>query len=66
MNIGTGKDLEEYSLDGMQIPYHLIDIRDPGYKYNIWEYQADFIEAYKSIVERERVPILCGGSGFVY
>ena len=63
MNIGTGKDLDEYRLDDTEIPYHLIDIRAPGYKYNIWEYQADFIEAYNAIHARANVPILCGGSG---
>ena len=63
MDIGTGKDLTEYNVDGTSIPYHLIDIRDPGYKYNIWEYQTDFIDAYQAIVEKEKVPILVGGSG---
>jgi len=63
MDIGTGKDIEEYSLSGNKIPYHLIDIREPGYKYNIWEYQSDFISAYQQIVNNQHIPILCGGSG---
>lgn len=59
MDIGTGKDLEEYG----GVPYHLIDIADAGTRYNIYQYQRDFEQAYRSIVERGRVPILCGGSG---
>ena len=59
MDIGTGKDLSEYE----EIPYHLMDIVDAGTKYNIFEYQRDFEKAYKDIVERGGVPILCGGSG---
>ena len=59
MDIGTGKDLSEYG----DIPYHLIDIVDAGTQYNIFQYQHDFERAYRDIVERGRVPILCGGSG---
>ena len=59
MDIGTGKDLSEYE----EIPYHLMDIVDAGEKYNIFEYQRDFEKAYKDIVERGGIPILCGGSG---
>ena len=59
MDIGTGKDLSEYE----EIPYHLMDIVDAGTKYNIFEYQRDFEKAYKDIVDRGRIPILCGGSG---
>ena len=59
MDIGTGKDLGEYE----EIPYHLMDIVDAGTKYNIFEYQRDFEKAYKDIVERGGIPILCGGSG---
>ena len=59
MDIGTGKDLSEYE----EIPYHLMDIVDAGAKYNIFEYQRDFEKAYKDIVERGCIPILCGGSG---
>ena len=63
MDIGTGKDLSDYVVDGTPIPYHLIDIRDAGYKYNIFEYQHDFQEAYNDIKRRDKLPILCGGSG---
>jgi tRNA dimethylallyltransferase len=59
MDIGTGKDLGEYG----EIPYHLMDIVDAGTKYNIFEYQRDFEKAYKDIVDRGGIPILCGGSG---
>lgn len=59
MDIGTGKDLNEYE----DIPYHLMDIVDAGSKYNIFEYQRDFEKAYKDIVDRGGIPILCGGSG---
>jgi tRNA dimethylallyltransferase len=63
MNIGTGKDYEDYFVGGVQIPCHLIDIVDPGYEYNIFEYQQDFLKAYRDITERNKVPVLCGGSG---
>ncbi|MCG8575993.1 MAG: hypothetical protein MI810_13980, partial [Flavobacteriales bacterium] len=63
MDIGTGKDLEEYVVDGVKIPYHLIDIKEPGYKYNIGEFQQDFTQAYLDIVDRNKPVILCGGSG---
>lgn len=59
MDIGTGKDLSEYG----EIPWHLMDIADAGTKYNIYEYQRDFERAYRDIVSRGCVPILCGGSG---
>ena len=59
MDIGTGKDLDEYE----EIPYHLMDIVDAGTKYNIFEYQRDFEKAYRDIVDRGGIPILCGGSG---
>jgi tRNA dimethylallyltransferase len=63
MNIGTGKDYDDYLVDGIKIPCHLIDIADPGYKYNVFEYQSDFIKVYKSLKERNAFPIVCGGSG---
>ena len=67
MDIGTGKDLEDYMVsqrDGsFVIPYHLIDIREPGTKYNLFEYQQDFFDAYQDIRSRGKVPILCGGTG---
>lgn len=63
MDLGTGKDLNEYIVEGEQIPYHLIDIVDAGYKYNVFEYQHDFLKAYTSIKEKGKLPILCGGTG---
>lgn len=63
MDIGTGKDLDDYVVGGKPIPYHLIDIVEPGYKYNVFEYQRDFLKAYEDIRRRGRLPILCGGTG---
>lgn len=63
MDLGTGKDLADYTVADKTIPYHLIDIVDPGYKYNVFEYQRDFLEAYQSVCERGKLPILCGGTG---
>lgn len=63
MDIGTGKDLADYTVGDREIPYHLIDIADPGYKYNVFEYQRDFLDVYKGIRERGKLPILCGGTG---
>ncbi len=63
MTIGTGKDIEDYTIDGVTVPYHLIDICDPGYKYNLFEYLSDFREVYSEIVSRGNYPLLCGGSG---
>jgi len=63
MDIGTGKDLEDYIVNGKVIPYHLIDIVDAGKKYNLFEFQNDFHKAYTDIRRRGRLPILCGGSG---
>lgn len=63
MDLGTGKDLTDYTVAGKTIPYHLIDIVDPGYKYNVFEYQRDFLQAYQSVRERGKLPILCGGTG---
>lgn len=63
MDLGTGKDLHDYKLDGQQIPYHLIDIVDAGYEYNVFEYQNDFIDVYHDVTGRGKFPVLCGGSG---
>lgn len=63
MDIGTGKDLEDYVVDGKRVPYHLIDIVKPGSKYNLYRYQRDFMAAYDDIVSRGAQPILCGGTG---
>ena len=63
MDIGTGKDLADYVVDGKQVPYHLIDIVEPGTKYNLFEYQRDFLNAYNDIRDRGRDVVLCGGTG---
>lgn len=63
MDLGTGKDLIDYTVNGKQIPYHLIDIADPGYKYNVFEYQRDFLTAYETIKQKRKLPVLCGGTG---
>lgn len=63
MDLGTGKDLADYTVDGKQIPYHLIDIAEPGYKYNVFEYQRDFLKAYDTIKQKGCLPVLCGGTG---
>lgn len=63
MTIGTGKDLDDYSVNGHKIGYHLIDIAEPGDKYNIYEYQRDFHKVYSELMRRNVRPILCGGSG---
>lgn len=63
MNIGTGKDYDDYVVNGNPVPYHLIDIVEPGYEYNIYEYQRDFFNVYDDILLRDKKPILCGGSG---
>jgi len=63
MDLGTGKDLVDYVVDGHPVPYHLIDIVEPGYKYNVFEYQRDFLKAYEQITNKGKLPILCGGTG---
>jgi tRNA dimethylallyltransferase len=63
MNIGTGKDLAEYELNGVKIPYHLIDICNAGDKYNLFEFQHDFQQVYNTIRSNGKTPILCGGTG---
>jgi len=63
MDIGTGKDLNEYVVDEKPIPYHLIDIRNPGEEYSVFDFVSDFHIAYENIVSRKKTPILCGGTG---
>lgn len=63
MDLGTGKDLEEYIVDGRMVPYHLIDIVDAGYKYNVFEYQRDFLNVYEDLRSNGQLPVLCGGTG---
>ena len=63
MDLGTGKDLDDYRIGDRCVPYHLIDIVEPGTKYNVFEYQRDFLEAYNDIHRRGRKAVLCGGTG---
>ncbi len=63
MNLGTGKDYDDYVVDGITIPCHLIDIADPGYKFNVFEYQRDFFKLLSELKERKVFPVVCGGSG---
>ena len=63
MDIGTGKDLADYDVDGHHIPYHLIDIVEPGTRYNVYQFQRDFLRAYDDIRSRGKQVILCGGTG---
>ena len=63
MDLGTGKDIEDYTIDGYSIPHHLLDIVDAGYKYNVFEYQADFFKALEKVQANKRWPVMCGGTG---
>lgn len=63
MDIGTGKDLEDYIIDGKKIPVHLVNLVDAGYQYNVFEYQRDFLKVWKDLQQRQKFPVLCGGSG---
>ncbi|RYG16320.1 MAG: tRNA (adenosine(37)-N6)-dimethylallyltransferase MiaA, partial [Chitinophagaceae bacterium] len=63
MDIGTGKDLSEYDIDGSKIPYHLIDIKNAGERYQVNAFKEDFYKAFEQIISRKKIPILCGGTG---
>lgn len=63
MNIGTGKDYEDYLVGGKSVPVHLIDIVDPGYKFNVFEYQKIFLDVFQDMKNRNKFPVVCGGSG---
>ncbi len=63
MNLGTGKDYDDYLVDGRKVPYHLVDIVDPGYEYNVFEFQEDFLKVFDQITAKGKVPVLCGGTG---
>lgn len=63
MDIGTGKDLTDYDVDGVHVPYHLIDIRDAGEEYSVYQFQTDFVNAYNAVRATGHTPILCGGTG---
>ena len=63
MDIGTGKDIDDYTVNGKTIPSHLVDIVEAGYKYNVFEYQQDFVKVFQGISAKGKIPILAGGSG---
>lgn len=63
MDLGTGKDYDDYVISGEKIPVHLVDIVDAGYKYNVYEYQQNFVKVFKQISRDKKIPILCGGTG---
>ena len=63
MDLGTGKDYGDYQVEGRKVPFHLVDILEPGYEYNVYEYQKDFLRVFNEIRNRKRMPVLCGGSG---
>lgn len=63
MDLGTGKDYDDYIVNGEKIPFHLIDIRKPGYKYNVYEYQTDFFKVFEDVCSCGKFPIMCGGTG---
>lgn len=63
MNLGTGKDYDDYYVNGEKINYHLVDIVEPGYKYNLFEYQKDFFDSFEKVINDEKFPVLCGGTG---
>ncbi len=63
MDIGTGKDLSDYVVDGRRVPVHMVDIVDAGYRYNVYEYQRDFLKVFEGLSARGCFPVVCGGSG---
>ena len=63
MDLGTGKDLREYTYQGCEVPYRLIDVVDAGYKYNVFEYQRDFLKAFEELRAQGQLPVMCGGTG---
>lgn len=63
MNLGTGKDYDDYLVNGVKVPYHLVDIAEPGYRYNLFEFQRDFVRVYNDLKNRGVFPVVCGGSG---
>lgn len=63
MDIGTGKDYGDYIVAGKQVPVHLVDIVDAGYKYNVYEYQRDFFRVFQDLEIMKKLPVLCGGTG---
>jgi len=63
MDLGTGKDYEDYFVNGVEVPSHLVDIEDAGVHYNVYRFQTDFIKVFCELQSRKKFPVLCGGSG---
>lgn len=63
MDIGTGKDFSDFIVNGKKVPHHLIDIVEPGEKYNVYQYQQDFFQVFEHIRAKNKIPVLCGGTG---
>ena len=63
MDIGTGKDMSDYTVDGRKVPVHMVDIVDAGYRYNVFEYQRDFLKVFEEMTACGVFPVVCGGSG---
>ncbi|MBE0638261.1 MAG: tRNA (adenosine(37)-N6)-dimethylallyltransferase MiaA [Bacteroidales bacterium] len=63
MNIGTGKDYDDYLVEGKHVPHHLVDMAEPSYEYSVFEFQRDFLKSFDDIVARDKLPVLCGGTG---
>lgn len=63
MNLGTGKDYDDYMVEGKTVPYHLVDIAEPSYEYSVFKYQQDFLKVFDEITGRTKIPVLCGGTG---
>ena len=63
MDLGTGKDYDDYIVNGEKVPFHLVDTHEPGYKYNVYEFQSDFFKTYEAIQNRGKEVVLCGGTG---
>jgi tRNA dimethylallyltransferase len=63
MDLGTGKDYEDYFVDGVEVPSHLVDIEDAGAHYNVYRFQTDFIKVFEELLSQKKMPVLCGGSG---
>lgn len=63
MDLGTGKDYDDYLVNGIRVPVHLIDLAEPGYRYSVFEYQRDFLKVFNEMRSRKKMPVLCGGTG---
>jgi tRNA dimethylallyltransferase len=63
MDIGTGKDLADYVVSGRVVPVHLVDMVEPGYEYNVFEFQDNFLKIFERIRQLDKQAIMCGGTG---